>query len=165
MPRAYLTYRNIRRSQISLTRSKISWCALNRGEISFSPAAVLFADKFTRGYAGMSTSSPRKGGPAVALISLSFPKIFFFSCVLEIKWRFPFLLLKSRMEIVCSFRKMDVRWKHPWTSIVCRPTDCGSLWKLFSGIYFSCPTCASREFCFITRNGKKLIVDYNTMRA
>jgi len=20
---------------------------------------------------------------------------------------------------------MDVRWKHPWTSIVCRPTDCG----------------------------------------
>ena len=52
--------RNIRRSQISLTRAKISSCASHRGEISFSSAAVLSADKLTRGYAGASTRPPRR---------------------------------------------------------------------------------------------------------
>jgi len=75
---------------------------------------------------------------------------------------FFFLFLKSRTEID-SFCKMDVRWKHPWTSIICESiARWWSLWRLFFGIYLSCPTYISREFCFITRNGKKPIINYNT---
>ena len=83
--------RNIRRSQISLTRAKISSCASHRGEISFSSAAVLSADKLTRVYAGASTRPPREGAPVGALISLSSLKIIF-SRVLEINENdiFPF---------------------------------------------------------------------------